>query len=59
MVITVLMLLLGFFDNPHGDGLGQLKPTEMERSLRIIDAQLHALGHHRPDPPCDARGNAR
>ena len=58
LVITVLMLLLGFFDNPHGAGLGQLKPTEMERSLRIIDAQLHALGITDP-PPCDELGNAR
>jgi len=57
LVITVLMLLLGFFDNPHGDGLGQLKPTEMERSLRIIDAQLNALGLTNT-APCDERGNA-
>jgi len=57
VVITVLMLLLGFFDNPHGDGLGQLKPTEMERSLRIIDAQLNALGLT-DTAPCDERGNA-
>ena len=57
LVITVLMLLLGFFDNPHGDGIGQLKPTEMERSLRIIDAQLGALGVT-DAPPCDAQGNA-
>jgi FtsH-binding integral membrane protein len=57
-VITVLMLLLGFFDNPHGEGLGQLQPTAMERSLRIIDNQVAALGIT-VDPPCDAQGNAR
>ena len=44
VVITVLMLLLGFFDHPHGEGLGGLQPTAMERSLRIVDAQLDALG---------------
>ena len=58
VVITVLMLLLGFFDNPHGEGLGQLKPTAMERSLRIVDGQLDALGITL-EPPCDARGNVR
>ena len=59
LVISVLMLLLGFFDNPHGEGLGQLKPTAMERSLRIIDSQLARARHHRSTPPCDALGNAR
>ena len=59
IVITVLMLLLGFFDNPHGEGLGQLQPTAMERSLRIIDSQASAVGIITSDPPCDARGNAR
>ena len=58
VVITVLMLLLGFFDHPHGEGLGGLQPAAMERSLRIVDAQLDALGVS-VDPPCDAQGNAR
>jgi len=58
VVISVLMLLLGFFDNPHGEGVGQLKPTAMERSLRIIHSQVAALGIT-ADPPCDALGNAR
>jgi hypothetical protein len=58
VVISVLMLLLGFFDNPHGEGVGQLKPTAMQRSLRIIDSQVAALGIT-ADPPCDALGNAR
>ncbi len=58
VVITVLMLLLGFFDHPHGEGLGGLRPAAMERSLRIIDAQLDAVGVS-VDPPCDDRGTAR
>ena len=57
VVITLLMLLLGFFDNPHGEGLGRLQPTAMERSLRIVDAQMEALGLSDP-PPCDEQGNA-
>jgi len=58
LVITVLMLLLGFFDNPHGDGVGRLQPTAMERALRIIDSQEVAL-NILASPPCDAKGNAR
>ena len=58
VVITLLMLLLGFFDNPHGEGLGRLQPTAMERSLRIVDAQLDVLGLS-DAPPCDEQGNAR
>lgn len=58
VVITVLMLLLVFFDNPHGEGLGGLQPTAMERSLRLVDAQLEALALT-ATPPCDAQGNAR
>jgi FtsH-binding integral membrane protein len=58
LVITVLMLLLGFFDDPHGEGVGRLQPTAMERSLRIIDSQAVALGIA-VDAPCDERGNPR
>ncbi len=58
VVITVLMLLLGFFDNPHGEGIGKLQPTAMERSLIIIDSEVAALGGT-VEPPCDERGNAR
>jgi len=57
VVITVLMLLLGFFDNPHQEGIGGLEPTAMEHSLRLVDAQLDAVGVS-VDPPCDARGSA-
>ena len=58
VVITLLMLLLVFFDNPHGDGLGRLQPTAMERSLRLIDAQITVAGI-KPTPPCDEQGVAR
>jgi hypothetical protein len=32
-----------FFDHPHGNGLGTLQPTAMQRSLRLT-------------PPCDQQG---
>jgi hypothetical protein len=54
-VITVLMLLLAFFDHPHGDEVGKLQPTAMERSLRLIDAEVDVAGLE-VTPPCDADG---
>jgi len=58
VVITVLMLLVVFFNHPHGTGIGTLRPTEMQRTLRLIDTQLQVVGIT-ADPPCDERGVAR
>jgi hypothetical protein len=55
VVITVLILLLMFFDNPHGNGLGTLQPTAMQRSLRLIDAEIKVVGLD-VTPPCDVQG---
>jgi hypothetical protein len=55
LVVTVLILLLVFFDNPHGGGLGTLQPTAMQRSLRLIDAEIKVVGLDLT-PPCDENG---
>ena len=55
VVVTLLMLLLMFFHHPHGDGLGTLRPTAMERSLRLIQAQIEVVGL-KVTPPCDPQG---
>jgi hypothetical protein len=57
VVISLLMLLLVFFDHPHGAGVGRLQPTAMERTLGLIDAQLKAAGVA-VSPPCDEHGVA-
>lgn len=57
VVISLLLLLLMFFDHPHGGGVGRLQPTAMERTLRLIDAQLEVAGLD-VTPPCDDRGTA-
>ena len=44
VVIALLLQLLVFFDHPHGDGIGRLHPTAMERTLRLIDIQTEAVG---------------
>jgi amino acid transporter len=57
VVVTVLMLLLVFFDRPHGEGWGKLGPTAMEQSLRLIDKEL-GVAQLDLKPPCDANGKA-
>jgi len=57
VVISVSVLVLTFFNRPYGDGLGRLKPTAMERSLRIVDAELRIAGLNLT-LPCDADGRA-
>jgi protein-S-isoprenylcysteine O-methyltransferase Ste14 len=56
VVVTLLMLLLMFFHHPHGDGLGRLQPTAMDRSLRLVQAQIEIVGLD-VTPPCDPQGN--
>ena len=55
VVMAALMLLLRGLDEPFHGGVGGLQPVAMERSLRLIDEALSAIG----DPvqiPCDALG---
>ncbi|MEZ0447969.1 hypothetical protein [Cellulomonas sp. ICMP 17802] len=58
VTITLLLLLLAFFDHPHGDQVGKLQPVAMERTLRLIDAQLDEVGLT-VTAPCDDAGRAR
>jgi hypothetical protein len=58
LIITALLVLLVFFNNPHAPGVGQLRPTAMERTTRIIDAELDFAGLDL-NPPCDSNGIAR
>lgn len=58
VVITFSLLLLAFFDQPYGGGVGRLQPAAMERSLNLVDDELRVAGLDL-DPPCDAHGNAR
>ncbi|MGZ5398759.1 MAG: bestrophin-like domain [Nocardioides sp.] len=55
VVITLLLLLLSFFNHPHGGGVGRLQPTAMERTVRLIDTQAEVAGIS-VTPPCDGRG---
>ena len=57
-VISIMLLLLVFLDSPFRSGVGALRPTAMERSLRIVDEGLGALGVSGQGLriPCDAGG---
>ena len=58
VVIALLMSLLVFLDHPHGQGVGKLQPTAMERSLRLVAEELEVAGIE-VEVPCDAAGDAR
>ena len=58
VVITLLMMLLVFFNHAHGQGVGRLQPTAMERTIGLIDTQTKAVGIT-VNAPCDDDGNAR
>jgi hypothetical protein len=55
-VVVAMMLLIRFLDTPFHDGVGGVRPVAMERTLRIVDQALQAVGA-RVVLPCDAQGN--
>ena len=57
VVITSMLLLLWFLDNPYHSGVGGLAPTAMERTLALLDEQVKIVGIELGDL-CDARGVA-
>jgi hypothetical protein len=54
ILVTSLLLLLWFLDNPYRGGVGALKPTAMESTLRVMAREASISGP--VDAPCDARG---
>jgi hypothetical protein len=58
VVISSMLLLLWFLDNPYHAGVGGLRPVAMERAIRILDQEAAELGG-KLTIPCDERGVAR
>ena len=54
-VIILTLAAIMALNNPYRDGLGQIKPVAMERSLRILDSARAVVNATGP-LPCDARG---
>jgi hypothetical protein len=57
-IITMLLLLLQFLDHPFAAGVGQLKPTEMERTLEIAASEIR-VANIEVTIPCDSDGRPR
>jgi hypothetical protein len=55
VVVSSLLLLLWFLDNPYYGGVGSLKPTAMERTLRLLHEEAPLVGG--VNAPCDAAGS--
>jgi hypothetical protein len=54
-VVALTLMAINSLDSPYRQGLGQIKPVAMERSLRILDSARAVLNERAP-LPCDARG---
>jgi len=55
ILVTSLLLLLWFLDNPYRGGVGSLKPTAMQSTLDLMQKEASIVGG--VDPPCDAAGS--
>ena len=53
--MTVILLVIGFLDNPYQRGLGSLQPDAMKRTLQLLDQERRIIGDSTPIP-CDERG---
>ena len=56
IVVASMLLLIAFLDSPFQKGVGGVRPVAMERTLRIVDQALRAVGGA-VQLPCDAHGN--
>jgi hypothetical protein len=57
ILVSSLLLLLWFLDNPYHGGVGSLQPVAMERTLVLLRQEANIAGG--VDPPCDASGSRR
>ena len=55
IVVTSLLLLLSFLDNPYHSGVGSLKPVAMEKTVMLLRDEARIIGG--VDVPCDAAGD--
>ncbi len=57
VVISSMLLLLWFLDNPYHSSSGGLRPVAMERTIEQLDLAARAIRLELA-PPCDAQGRA-
>ena len=54
-VIVLTLMAINALAHPYRDGVGQITPVAMERSLRTLDRAREVLNQRAP-LPCDGRG---
>jgi hypothetical protein len=54
ILVSSLLLLLWFLDNPFHGGVGALKPVAMERTVDLLREEANVVGG--VEPPCDNAG---
>jgi len=57
VLVTSLLLLLAFLDNPYSGDVGALKPAAMESTLKVLQLDARVVGG--VVAPCDANGLPR
>src|SRR4051794_9453220 len=57
MLVTSLLLLLAFLDNPYAGNVGALKPSAMESTLKVLQLDARVVGG--VETPCDPNGLPR
>ena len=55
VLVSSLLLLLWFLDNPFHGGVGSLQPVAMERTLELLKQEADLVGG--VEPPCDEAGS--
>jgi hypothetical protein len=55
VLVSSLLLLLWFLDNPFHGGVGSLRPVAMERTLELLKEEANVFGG--VEPPCDGAGS--
>jgi hypothetical protein len=58
VIVSSMLVLLWFLDNPYHSGAGGLRPVAMERTLRLLDQEERIVGGV-GQLPCNLRGNPR
>ena len=57
-VVVVTVLAIYKLDNPYAEGLGQIQPSAMQRTVSLIDQARTVVGDT-SEPPCDEVGAPR
>jgi hypothetical protein len=56
ILVSSLLVLLWFLDNPYHGGAGALRPVAMEATLGLLQDEARIVGG--VEPPCDRAGTA-